>query len=199
MNIFFLHRSPRKAARYAADKHVVKMLLETCQLLYTCHHATGSTVVQNAPFKKGTTTPGYKKLNPNHPCGKWLRQSSIHYLWLSSYGIALLAEYNHRYTPTTDHACAEHIRWLHFNPPPFLTHTGWHTPALAMPDIYKSANPVASYRRYYLGEKQHILKWTKRHVPHWITRTSLLRSTSDTEIHRDRNFSETVLSSASPS
>jgi hypothetical protein len=37
-----------------------------------------------------------------------------------------------------------------------------------MPDVYKSGDPVASYRRYYLGDKQHILKWTGRHVPHWI-------------------------------
>jgi hypothetical protein len=168
MNIFFLHRCPRKAARYAVDKHVVKMLLETCQLLYTCHHATGSTALSTAPFRKGTTVRGYLKLNPNHPCGKWLRQSSVHYLWLSSYGIALLAEYEHRYKGS--HACAEHIRWLHRNPPPLLANHGWATPALAMPDAYKSGDPVASYRRYYLGDKQHILKWTGRHVPHWVPR-----------------------------
>jgi hypothetical protein len=180
MNIFFLHRCPRRAARYAVDKHVVKMLLETCQLLYTCHHATGSTALHEAPFRTGTVERGYKKLNPNHPCGKWLRASSVHYLWLSTYGMALLAEYDHRYgstkttktkttTPIKRHACAEHILWLHHNPPPFLQNYGWATPALAMPDIYKSGDPVASYRRYYLGDKQHILKWTGRHVPHWIS------------------------------
>ena len=171
MNIFFLHRCPRKAARYAVDKHVVKMLLETCQLLYTCHHAVGSTALTTAPCRKGTADRGYKKLNPNHPCGKWLRASSVHYLWLSSYGMALVAEYRHRFDPLlrkAAHACQEHIEWLHYNPPPTLQNHGWQTPALAMPDVYKSGDPVASYRRYYLGDKQHILKWTGRHQPHWI-------------------------------
>jgi hypothetical protein len=172
MNIFFLHRCPRKAARYAVDKHVVKMLLETCQLLYTCHHTTGSTALTTAPFKKGTTdVRGYKKHSPNHPCSKWLRQSSVHYLWLSTYGIALLTEYDYRFNPLkvkAAHACAEHIQWLHHNPPTELKNHGWYTPALAMPVVYKSGDPVASYRRYYLGDKQHILKWTGRHVPHFI-------------------------------
>jgi len=172
MNIFFLHRCPRKAARYAVDKHVVKMLLETCQLLYTCHHATGTppSRLSEAPLRKGTAEHGYKKHNPNHPCGKWVRASSVHYLWLSTYGLALLNEYNHRYRPTKAHACGEHIVWLHYNPPPLLVNNGWQSPALAMPDLYKSGDPVASYRRYYLGDKQHILKWTGRHVPHWHPR-----------------------------
>lgn len=182
MNIFFLSRCPRKAARYAVDKHVVKMLLETCQLLYTCHHAMGSTLLKDAPFRKGTEERGYKKLNPNHPCGKWLRQSSTHYLWLSSYGIELLREYTFRYKKS--HGCAEHIQWLHKTPPESLANNGWMTPALAMPPEYKSADPVASYRRYYLGDKQHILKWTGRHVPHWITcQTSIPHSMSNTKTH----------------
>jgi len=175
MNIFFLHRCPRRAARYAVDKHVVKMLLETCQLLYTCHHATGSTALGSAPFRKGTTEHGYKKLNPNHPCGKWLRASKAHYAWLSAYGLALLREYEHRYSSPKKaaHACKEHIEWLHANPPPLLADKGWMTPALAMPDVYKSGDPVASYRRYYIGDKTHILKWTGRHVPHWIATTKV--------------------------
>jgi hypothetical protein len=37
MNIFALHPNPRKAARWHVNQHVVKMLLETCQLLYTAH------------------------------------------------------------------------------------------------------------------------------------------------------------------
>ena len=37
MNIFVLHWKPRKAARWHVDKHICKMIIETCQLLYTAH------------------------------------------------------------------------------------------------------------------------------------------------------------------
>jgi len=35
MNIFYLHRDPHEAARLQCDRHVVKMILEYCQLLST--------------------------------------------------------------------------------------------------------------------------------------------------------------------
>ena len=37
MNIFFLHRDPRIAARYHCDKHVIKMIIESAQMLYCAH------------------------------------------------------------------------------------------------------------------------------------------------------------------
>ena len=37
MNIFYLHREPDIAAQMHVDKHCVKMILETCQLLSTAH------------------------------------------------------------------------------------------------------------------------------------------------------------------
>ena len=64
MNIFYLHPNPRKCARWACDKHVVKMLLETCQLLYTCHWVLGSDL-GTAPCRKGSAERGYKK-NRDH-------------------------------------------------------------------------------------------------------------------------------------
>ena len=36
-NIFYLDHDPRIAARYDCDKHVVKMILETVQMLSTAH------------------------------------------------------------------------------------------------------------------------------------------------------------------
>ena len=38
MNIFFLDPDPATAASYHNDKHVVKMVLETAQMLSTAHH-----------------------------------------------------------------------------------------------------------------------------------------------------------------
>ena len=38
MNIFYLHRDPVKAAVVQYNKHVVKMILESAQMLCTAHH-----------------------------------------------------------------------------------------------------------------------------------------------------------------
>ena len=37
MNIFYLHENPEICAEYHCDKHVVKMILETAQMLSTAH------------------------------------------------------------------------------------------------------------------------------------------------------------------
>jgi len=42
MNIFYLHADPYKAATYFYDKHKVKMILESAQMLCTAHHVYGN-------------------------------------------------------------------------------------------------------------------------------------------------------------
>jgi hypothetical protein len=171
MNIFFLHSNPRKCARYACDKHVVKMILETCQLLYTCHWIMAlpkTPDLSTAPCKKGSLIPGYRPISHNHPCSKWLRTSVLHYLWLTEYGLELLREYRHRFGSKKVHSCQVHLEWLRAHVPVNLPLTAWSCPALAMPDEFKVGDAIRSYRRYYLGAKEHILKWTGRHVPHWV-------------------------------
>lgn len=169
MNIFFLHSNPRKCARWHCDKHVVKMLLETCQLLYTCHWMiNGGADMASAPLRVGTEQKGYKKAHWNHPCSKWVRLSAFHYLWLATLGQELLREYKFRYNGKS-HLCEPHIDWLIHHIPTGLINNGWIDPFLAMPDIYKCGDAIASYRRYYIGAKSSILSYTGRHKPHWIT------------------------------
>ena len=40
MNIFYLDECPVKAAQVQYNKHVVKMILESAQMLCTAHHET---------------------------------------------------------------------------------------------------------------------------------------------------------------
>lgn len=170
MNIFFLHLNPRRCARWHCDKHVVKMILETCQLLYTCHWMVHiEPDFSKAPCRKGTEVRGYKKTHWNHPCSKWLRLSSQHYVWLTKLGTELLREYNHRF-PSRNHACAPHMEWLSQNIPA-LSDNGWTNPPMAMPELYKTTDVCVAYKRYYIGEKKNILKYTGRHTPHWLPNT----------------------------
>ena len=62
MNIFLLDEDLSRNARYMVDKHVVKMPVESAQMLCTALHCCG----QDAP---------YKATHVNHPDNIWCRTS----------------------------------------------------------------------------------------------------------------------------
>lgn len=155
MNIFVLDRSPSKAATYACDKHVVKMILETAQLLCSAYPDA---------YKCGSCGEvPYKKTHYNHPCSKWARASSDNYEWLLAHGDALCEEYTNRYGK--HHKSGEVISYCDRHRPA-LPDIGLTPFAQAMPDVYKSEDPVAAYRSYYKGEKSSFATW-KNGPPHW--------------------------------
>lgn len=153
MNIFVLDKNPDKAAEYHCDKHVVKMVLETAQLLSTAvNTVTGKQV-------KGF----YKTTHLNHPCAIWTRESYANFQWLWELGMALSFEYSARYGKDhKSHAViTKSLKYLTKMPAkrrtPFV---------LAMPEEYRTGNAVESYRNYYKGEKSEIAKW-KQGEPIW--------------------------------
>lgn len=154
MNIFYLDKNPKICAKYHNDKHVVKMILETAQLLSSAHWMTGS----EAP---------YKKTHVNHPCAIWTRQSIDNYNWLCELGLYLSIEYTSRYNKT--HKTSSVIWWLTENKPN-LPDIGFTEPPQAMPDPYKVPNnPVQAYRNYYLGEKLSFSTWKTGIIPDWLS------------------------------
>ena len=168
MNIFFLHKNQIKCARWHCDKHVVKMILETTQLLYTAHWVLGTTDFSTAPFQKNKPQRGYQSIkNKNHPSAIWTRESLDHYMWLCMFGAYLCQEYQHRFGATKEHSCQEHLYWLTAHAPAALKENGWRQPPQAMPDEFKRGDSIAAYRAYYLGAKAHMLTYSKRHRPHW--------------------------------
>lgn len=153
MNIFVLDTDPYKCAVYHNDKHVVKMILETAQLLCGVHWVDGS----EAP---------YKLSHRNHPCAIWSRECIENYIWLCDLGMALSREYSHRYNKR--HKSQDIIEWCYDNKPN-LRSNGDLTPfALAMPDECKVGNVVESYRAYYMVEKRGFAVWKNREVPQWF-------------------------------
>jgi len=169
MNIFFLSFDPVQAAQWHCDKHVVKMLLETTQLLWTAWHCYADrSLLVSAPTTKGGS-PGYQSTHRNHPCAIWVRQSQGNWNWLISLARALADEYRFRFGAHKVHACEIHVAWLAANepvlPPGPLT---W--PVLAMPDEYKiSQSPTACYKAYYMGQKRErgLLVYKGRSPPPW--------------------------------
>jgi hypothetical protein len=152
MNIFFLDKTPTKLAMYHNDKHVVKMILETAQLLCSVHWLNGN----EAP---------YKLTHKNHPCAVWARENIANYNLLCKIGLALCKEYTHRYDKI--HKTYEVILWCIINQPILQYSKKTTVPPLVMPNEYKVDSVVESYRNYYRSTKVGSAKWTKRKIPKW--------------------------------
>jgi len=155
MNIFILDRDVKKCAVYHNDKHVVKMILETAQLLCGVHHMTNFNV-QNIP---------YKLSHKNHPCSIWCRENLSNYFWLCELGLELCKEYTYRYGKR--HKSQDVIEWCVTNHPP-IPEGKFTEPPKAMPDQYKNGSVVDSYRQYYIGEKKSFSNWKNRPTPFWF-------------------------------
>lgn len=162
MNIFYLHQEPKVAAAMLHDKHVVKMTLETTQILCAVHHRYGA----EAP---------YRATHQNHPSVLWAGDTVTQREWLWKHGVALAAEYRHRYG--RQHACAAVLDGLQ-RPPEGLYTAGWCQPPQCMPDEFVTpGDAVAGYRKYYLARKVDQSKWTRRDVPSFVTQGEIEMAT----------------------
>lgn len=157
MNIFVLDRDVRRCAVYHSDRHVVKMVLESAQMLCTVLHQNGI----DAP---------YRPTHMHHPCTLWAGGSLSNWLWLRDLALALNEEYRYRYGRSSDHASGAVVKGL---PKPPLKDPGLTEFAQAMPEQYRiPGDPVGAYRRFYLAEKSRFASWTRREVPEWFAPAS---------------------------
>ena len=149
MNIFYIDPCPVKAAQMQCDKHVVKMVLESAQMLCAAHH-----VVEG-----GAPVP-YRLAHKNHPSTIWTRECTSNYRWLYDHMMALGDEYTRRYHKThlTIQKCRDALR----EPPEGMPWNVHHTqPPQCMPDEYKRECSIAAYRLYYASKADTIdMRWT---------------------------------------
>lgn len=182
MNIFVLDYNPQVAAEYHCDKHVVKMLLESAQILCAVHRKVYLQTMkkQYTPYEMEQSLIAerlikeipYKLTHANHPCTIWAGESKQNYLWLIELAEALNDEYIFRfkytdtYTKPDNHKSYDVIANL---PDIDLPDIGLTRFAEAMPDYCKVTDcTVMNYREYYRKEKAHILKYTNAQTPYWI-------------------------------
>ena len=144
MNIFILSTNPTEAAQMQCDKHVVKMVLESAQMLST---------IAGGPYK-----PTHEK----HPCTLWAGANRVNFQWLVTHALALCDEYTFRYGKV-------HKSWAVINE---ISRTfeltslpvGCTEFVQCMPDKYKHKDPVIAYRRYY-HSKDSFAEWNKSVKP----------------------------------
>ena len=159
MNIFYLSHDPVKAAQVQYNKHVVKMILETAQLLCTAHHELGSII--NIP---------YKATHKNHPSAIWVRSSAEAYMWAYEHMLALGAEYTKRYGK--EHLTIAKCRDLLYILPLNIPNVPFEQPPQCMPDQYKvDGDSVSAYWNYYENEKHTIKNQNEQKIvrTHYIS------------------------------
>ncbi len=151
MNIFYLHKDPREAARLQYNKHVVKMILESAQMLCTAHHCYGDKwQKENVP---------YKQAHLNHPSTVWARRSKATYMWLYEHMMGLGYEYWLRYGK--QHLSISKCSMFLSKPPVHIQGEEFVQPPQAMPDEYKDPCSIQAYWNYYIGEKHVVVNLNK--------------------------------------
>lgn len=143
MNIFYIHPDPVISAKMQTNKHVVKMILESAQMLSTAH-----IVLDGADAPAGL----YKPTHVNHPCNVWARYSKQNYEWLYKHFIALCNEYTSRYGKI--HSTETKLSSILKDFPKNILNIGLTPHALCVPEEYRDySNILESYRTTYLNTK----------------------------------------------
>ena len=171
-----------KAAQLQCNKHVVKMIVESAQMLSTAHRMLDGKLTRG-PSKSGKTMSKkwihpdpamdsvlYKAVHMNHPCTVWTMQSNNNYTWHWVHFTALCDEYTYRYgkVHSTDTLLRDVLKQLPRNiPVGYLTQQ-----PLAMksnPECMDPNDVVGSYRAFYQTKQDRFkMDWTSRPVPDWF-------------------------------
>ena len=153
MNIFVTDSDPCVSAQVLPDKHVVKMPVESCQiiaLVYSEWYWNWGSIHR----LNGTPYDTKKGAFRNHPCTQWAAHKNSNLAWLIEHGLALCDEYYLRYSKV--HGCLFTLEQCKNT---FCEITG-HTPfemkatdgfVRAMPDEWKkdmSIDTFVAYQRF---------------------------------------------------
>jgi hypothetical protein len=184
MNIFYVNSDPEVAARNMVDRHVVKMILETAQLLSTAHRVIdGEEYVgqsQSGRKAKRWRLSGnvdaimYAATHINHPSAVWVRENSANYNWLYDHLLALGREYTHRYGRT--HLTIDKLKDILKDAPENIEQSNVMTkmPSCMDKQYIVSLDPIINYRNYYNYGKTDLLRWSNRPPPQWIDGTVIM-------------------------
>ena len=178
MNIFVLDDNPITAAKQHCDKHVVKMIIESAQMLSTAHRMldgketrrpsnSGKRIVQYWEMDSESMEKSlYKAVHMKHPCTIWTMESSANYRWHWKLFNQLCEEYTHRYKKV--HETDIKLRRILWSFPNTIPH-GFMTPfRQAMFEDCKMSDTVKAYRKFY-HKKPFKMVWTRRDTPSWYS------------------------------
>ena len=172
MNIFVTDNCPIKSARVLPDKHIVKMPLETCQMLSIVASEKWGHGYGILPKTNGESYSTEKGAFRNHPCTIWANESIANARWLIRHGLALCEEYSNRYRKI--HSCLYTLAYANKIFPLDPSHHFKVTPFVrAMPKEYKFDTSISTFDAYkmYIASKPWVcnnyLRMPER-KPEWV-------------------------------
>jgi hypothetical protein len=148
------------------DKHISKIILEAVQMLCSARRVL-------EPNDEAINKILYKLAHKNHPVTIWCRKSKANFIWVLDLIEEMHAEWQFRYSHPENKMHQSYIMSLYLRKyiprDESFEQVGLTPFALAMPEKYKTNDPVVSYRNYYMSdEKQKIASWNKkREKPEW--------------------------------
>ena len=185
MNIFILDENPTVAAQLQCDKHVVKMIVESAQMLSTAHRMLDGKHEKRPSISGKRMVDYWVHPNPNlektlykavhftHPCTEWTTESLANYIWHYNHWVALCDEYTYRYGKI--HSTDELLREVLITPPINIAEDGLTPFKLAMKDSPQCQfpdDPVKSYQLFYQTKRERFnMVWSKRNIPEWFQKT----------------------------
>ena len=128
MNIFAVCDDTETCARYLDDKRLVKMVLETAQILCTSLHINGY-----------SDDNLYRKTHAHHPVVQWCASNRFNYYWTVRYFNDLCLEYTRRYSK--HHKCQ-----LKFGRGRYFTYRAVHIPDSAYGNMTPFCNCTKDYK-----------------------------------------------------
>ena len=159
MNIFYLSRDPKEIAKQLCDKHIVKMPLESAQMLSTSWWAK----TKYNDETKFVLKQIYRPVHIGHPSTVWTMQTEANYLWHYDLFVAMLDEYSRRYNKV--HGSSKLLELLKESP---VEGGEFYPPPQCMPDEYKTEDTILAYRNYYINEKARFARYTNGTAPEWL-------------------------------
>ena len=146
MNLFILDQSAITAAKYNADTHVCKIILESAQMLALAHQHHHKPFGATSPqaLRDGKYTPQSQR---NNPISVWVRSTL-----------------GNRYNKI--HSTQPIIEYL-YNNPPMGDNQQITEFVQSMPDDVKGPDPVQAYRKYYVHYKRHLIRYRNGNMPMW--------------------------------
>ncbi len=163
MNIFISDLSPIVSAQNLDNKRVVKMVLETAQLL--------STAIES--YTQYPPTLLYKPTHINHPITKWCQENHDNFLWVYNHFLALCDEYTYRFqkphkTIVQIKPLLENIIINNGNSPTNYQNSARHKEKGI--DFSHEPDITIAYQKYLNARwktDKLIPKWTRRNPPSW--------------------------------
>lgn len=163
MNIFATSYYPQEAARWLDDRRLLKMILESSQLLANALYRAN--LARLAPLRKDGSP--YPCAFLDHPCSRWVSESRENYGWLLQHAQQMVLEYRARFGKVhcmdeqlarmTDRDIRGHLPAVHKTP-------------FANCTPFKDQPAITAYR-FALAQKwkkaEHRPRWTNAEEPKW--------------------------------